>query len=227
MKTETVAAFIASAVALISAALTVWSSVRNAEKTAKNARLIEELRIESLRVTENAQKRERAYSFLEPLGRSAYDLQSRIFNIVRNNFVQAYIEFGNAREKSYALENSVFLICQFLCWAEIVRRDMQFVNLGQHAETRKLSNVQDAIRSAWGSDKFSPAFRIFAGEQRALGEALIETHDKARECMGFGKFLKEFPAGKDSIMDALREDLTYLVKDLASSLSGILCVRHI
>jgi hypothetical protein len=50
-------------------------------------------------------------------------------------------------------------------------------------------------------------FRIFAGEQRALGEALLQTVSRGPECMGYGAFLKAFDRGANPLVDAVRADV--------------------
>lgn len=52
--------------------------------------------------------------FRDPLLHAAYDLQSRIFNILKRGFLKRYYTDGSPREKEYAVENTVFLLAQFL-----------------------------------------------------------------------------------------------------------------
>jgi hypothetical protein len=67
---------------LVSAAGTIWSSVRNAGNSAANARAIELLKIDNERLKAADQRRTEISAFSEPLARSAYDLQSRLYNIL-------------------------------------------------------------------------------------------------------------------------------------------------
>lgn len=107
----------------------------------------------------------------------------------------------------------MFLIAQFQCWSELVRRGIQFIDLGKNEKTRDLLRLQDTIYSLWGTDAYSPVLRIFAGEQRAIGDALIQTDDKGlerSECIGYGTFLKTFTPGANLLIDALRADVVSL-----------------
>ena len=56
---------------------------------------------------------------------AAYDLQSRIFNILERGFLDRYYFRGSEREKEYAMENTVFLVAQFLGWTEAIREEIQ------------------------------------------------------------------------------------------------------
>jgi hypothetical protein len=124
----------------------------------------------------------------EPLSRAAYDLQSRLFNILRGG-VLGFVRAGNERERSYVLDNTVFLVAQYLCWTELTRREVQYIDLGKDEETRCLQRLQDNIYGLWGTSRYPPIFCIFAGEQRAIGEALIQAGPRGLECMGYGAFL--------------------------------------
>jgi hypothetical protein len=210
VNTELTVALIAGAVALASAAGTVWSSIRNAERSNANAKAIEQLKIA-------AERQKEISAFSEPLARSAYDLQSRFYNILRQNLVGVYLVNGNDREKSYVVNSTVFLVGEYLCWTELVRREIQFIDLGESNKTRELLRLQDTIYSLWGTDKQPPLFRIFAGEQRAIGEALIQTGARGPESMGYGAFLKTFTTGANPLIDALRADVMSLQNHLSQA----------
>jgi hypothetical protein len=217
MRVELVVALIAGVVALASAGGTVWSSMRNAERSNANANAIEQLRFENERLKVAAQRQKEISSFREPLARSAYDLQSRLYNILRQGLIDVYLVHGNDRESSYVINNTAFLVGQYLCWTELVRREIQFIDLGESTKTRELLRLQDAIYSLWGTDQQPPLLRIFAGEQRAIGEALIQTSARGPECMGYGAFLKTLDEGVNPLVDALRADVLLLDKGLAQA----------
>ncbi len=81
--------------------------------------------------------------FRDPLLHAAYDLQSRIFNILQKAFLKTYYANGSDRDKEYAIENTVFLVAQFLGWTELIRQEIQFLDLGSDDDTRKLRSLQD------------------------------------------------------------------------------------
>jgi hypothetical protein len=222
MRIELTVALIAGAVALASAGGTIWSSIRNAEHT----RAIEQLKIDNEKSKEAASRQREISDLSEPLARSAYDLQSRLYNILKQGLVEVYFVRGNDREKSYVINNTAFLVGQYLCWTELVRREIQFIDLGESGKTRELLHLQDTIYGFWGTDRESPVFRIFAGEQRAIGEALIQMGARRPECMGYGKFLGSFHNGVNPLIDALRADVMSLDKGLNQATERLTNLQH-
>jgi hypothetical protein len=144
-------------------------------------------------------------------------LQSRLFNILRQGLIQVYLVNGNEREKSYVINNTCFLTAQYLCWTELISRDIQFIDLEENTKTRDLLRLQDTICSLWGTDQQPSVCRIFAGEQRAMGEALIQTTNAKSECMGYGAFLKTFAPGTNDLIDAVRDDIGSLSTHLGQA----------
>jgi hypothetical protein len=226
MKVELLVALIAGAVALASAVGTIWSSMRNAERSNANAKDIEQLKIDNERRKAEAERQREISRFSEPLARSAYDLQSRLYNILRQGLINVYLTQGNDREKSYVIDNTVFLIGQYLCWTELVRSEIQFIPLGASSETRELVRLQDTIYALWGTDLHPPLLRIFAGEQRAVGEALIQTTARGQECMGYGVFLKTFDKGVNPLIDLLRADVMALDSGLGQATERLERLQH-
>ena len=226
METALVVALVAGAVALVSAVGNIWSSVRNTERNNQNARRIEALRVEhETRKNADAKRRE-VSKYSEPLARAAYDLQSRIFNILEQHFAEAYFINGIDREKTYVIENTTFVISQFLCWTEQIRRDIQFIDLDESAKSLELFRLQDSSYNLWGTDLYPPLFRLFAGEQRAIGEALIQTGPAGSECIGYGKFLQSFPAGSNALIDQVRGDVRSLATGLPQARDRLTLLQH-
>jgi hypothetical protein len=164
--------------------------------------------------------------FRDPLLHAAYDLQSRIFNILRRSFLTVYYTNGSDREKEYAVENTVFLVAQFLGWTELIRQEIQFLDRGSDDETRKLRNLQDGMYTQLQTDQFGRGFRLFAGEQRAVGELMIERTDGLPRCIGFARFLKDRNTNIDHWLDPLREDVKKMAEDLTSFEKRLVSIQH-
>ena len=137
-----------------------------------------------------------------------------------------YLNRGTSREKSYVINNTTFLVGQYLSWTELVRREIQFIDLGESKKTRALLRLQDTIYSLWGTAAQPPLFRIFAGEPRAIGEALIQTAGRGLECKGYGAFLKALSEGMDSLIDALRKDAMSLGNGLGQATERLTNLQH-
>jgi hypothetical protein len=152
--------------------------------------------------------------FREPLIQASYDLQSRIYNIASQGLLEVYLLRGTDRERSYVLSNTLFLIGQCFAWNELIRREIQFLDLGDQEQTRQLSKLQDTISHLWLTDRWGATLRVFAGDQRAIGERMIEGSERGPECIGYARFLdvlehepKRFPW-----LDPLRQDLLGLAE---------------
>lgn len=139
-----------------------------------------------------------ATRFREPLLQAAYNLQSRIYNIVKQDFLGRFYADPKAseQERTYAVNNTCFLFGQYFCWVEIIRRESQYIDPRSRENNRvivdKLEHVRD--RMAESVQHTDRAMRLFRGEQRALGELMLvpvtaPTGDVPRwECMGYAAF---------------------------------------
>src|SRR3954470_11845467 len=122
MSPEVIAAFVAAAAAVLASLLAIWGQVRVQRLTATHER--------NKRQEDKDDEVERVMSrFREPLIRAAYDLQSRLYNIVTQGFLTVYWVNGTEEERDYVVNNTLFLIAQFFGWNEIIRREVQFLDL--------------------------------------------------------------------------------------------------
>ncbi|MEK8143402.1 hypothetical protein NKH18_18695 [Streptomyces sp. M10(2022)] len=114
----------------------------------------------------------------------AFDLQSRIYNILfghmadrdasANGFMQGFLIEGTDRQAKYARFSTAYVFAEYLGWAEIFRRDIQFLDLGKNDRNRKvllcLANVSRTLSSARIP---GISYRLFRADQRAIGELMI------------------------------------------------------
>lgn len=140
---------------------------------------------------------------------AAFDLQSRIYNILRGyevdrspgkkGFLQAFLVEGSERQANYVKRSTAFLFAEYLGWVEIFRRDLQFLDLGDSNTNRQimtlLTKISGTLSAANTSDP--ECFRIFRTDQRALGELMIEADSKPgqRLCLGYASFCSMIAAG--------------------------------
>jgi hypothetical protein len=131
--------------------------------------------------------------YREPLVASAYELQSRLFNILRQDFLDKYYVRGDENQREYAVKNTLYLVGQYLGWTEILRRRIQFLDFGEVEETREVSRLQNAIREVLASDKepMGRPFMIWRGQQRAIGEQMIVREEDDLLCLGYGSFVAQ------------------------------------
>jgi len=219
MSTELLVALISAAVAVVSAALAFWGQARTArlESELERLRLSEQRRFEAERTVAR---------YREPLARAAYDLQSRLFNILQQNLLGVYYQRGDEHERSYVVDNTAFLMAQYFAWTEIVRRDIQYIDLGLDEQTRQLARRQDEVYSLFQTDGFDRLFRVFAGEQRAIGERMIREGTRGLECLGYAAYLDQLATSKDRLLEALRADVRTASVRLVPARPRLVAIQH-
>lgn len=128
--------------------------------------------------------------YRDPLLRSAYDLQSRIYNVYRPGGFRGY------RDPEYFRLNTLFLFGEFLGWLEIIRREIQFLDLGAVRATKDLTRMLQGIQDQLATtSELHDEFYLYRGQQRAIGELmLLRTDEQASagpryECIGYATFV--------------------------------------
>ena len=130
--------------------------------------------------------------YRDPLLGAAFDLQSRLYNIVRLDFLEDYFGNPDPAARAYARDSTLWLIGQYLGWTEILRREVQFLDLGEVSANRRLQERLHKITRAFADDDEAPetVLRLFRGEQRAIGELMIRPPDASGHvtCLGYADF---------------------------------------
>jgi hypothetical protein len=145
----------------------------------------------------------------EPLVAAAYEFQSRLFNILRQQFLKKYYVAGDKKQREYAVKNTLYLVGQYLGWTEILRRQIQFLDFSEVEETREVARLQDAIRDLLASDdeRMGKPFMIWRGEQRGIGEQMVEEGDGELLCMGYASFVAQTDTTFWTWFEALEHDI--------------------
>jgi hypothetical protein len=210
---------IPSIVAIAAATIAVWGQLRV-------KRVEAQLAIQKAEADRRAETEHTARQFREPLGRAAYELQSRIFNIVRGGFLQVYMENGDDRTRLYAIHHTAFVIAQYFGWTELIRREIQFIDLGKDEETRRLAQLQHRIYAAFQTDRFPPLLRVFGGEQHAIGERMIREGPRGPQCIGYAGFLDYLKSDPDPLIRALENDVQALGTQLKQAIPRLIEFQH-
>lgn len=172
---------IAGVVALASAAITLYGNIWQTEHQQRTRRR------EALDALLS--------KYREPLVSAAYDLQSRLYNIVRGHLLDIYHREGSESERFYTETSTLWILGQFLGWTEILRREVQFLDMGSAERNQTLRRRLEEVASALASDDPSipPSFRLFRADQRAIGEIMLvnrasEAEARRTDCMGYAAF---------------------------------------
>jgi plasmid maintenance system antidote protein VapI len=161
-----------------------------AETQQQLARLQSELQIEQHKREALFERDLRAEDVLatyrEPLAAAAFDLQSRIYNILRMDFFDKWAN-GKARTDA-AVDSTLFRLAQYFGWSEILRRKIQFLSFPEDEETRKVARLQADICRCFLTDSYGVNLMLWSDEQRALGEQMIVEENGDVLCMGYARF---------------------------------------
>ena len=152
----------------------------------RQSRMDERLVLLNRRLDAEAKAEEVLTRYRQPLAAAAFDLQSRLYNLLRLDFLE---KFGGEHPRGEeALRTTLFRIAQYFGWSEILRRDVQFLNFPEAGDSRHVAQLQSAIARQFLTDGHGPALMIWTDEQRAIGERMIvEEHGKVI-CMGYATF---------------------------------------
>lgn len=211
MSTAITLALISGAVSLVAAAI----SVANSRGV---ARLSSELEEQQRIKTRGEQAAELRARYRDPLLGAAFDLQSRLYNIVAKNFLSYYMYDGESSRR-YAIDNTLHLLAEYLAWMEIVRREIQFLDLGEELANRRWLHALEDLRDIFARDDIDAVLRIFRGEQRAIGETMTvhiadASNGRSRESLGYAQFVSRRQEGEfNRWFERLEEDLTRLADD--------------
>jgi hypothetical protein len=208
--------------AAVSAAVAVRQSRSNADLARLNSELQAEVQARTALFERDLRAEEVLARYREPLAAAAFDLQSRLYNILCLNF---FAKFGGDHERcAIAEDTTLFRLAQYLGWTEILRRDIQFLNFPEADDTRRVSHLQSQIRQRLLTDTYGPVMMIWGDEQRAIGEQMIvEEHDKVM-CMGYARFHDDYGTRFAPWCERLRPELqSQAARDRLREVQGLLC----
>ena len=132
----------------------------------------------------------------DPMLRAVFDLQSRIYNIVAKEFLRRYWKAGDKEERTYALASTLWILGQYLGWVEILRREVQYLDIGSRVTNREVQRRLNDVSAALASDSDGEDayFTVFRSDQRAIGEFMVTERGtqsgKRPDCLGYSEFIE-------------------------------------
>lgn len=196
--------------------------------------LIRRAALRDRELTEN----EQALRYREPLLHAAFNLQTRLYNIGCLTFLQRFLKHGTPAEADYTRHNTAYLIGQYLCWSEILRREAQFVDPVNRRRDRAVMDAMESIREIWTDSHLyrDTTLRLFRGEQRAIGEVLLTETDNPLsrvcprwDCLGYAAFTRAMRDNDDVISPwfrSLEADVESLAHDLEQHQQRLVALQH-
>lgn len=173
-----------------------------------------------------------------PLLHAAFNLQTRLYNIGCQNFLEAFLTGGSPTEAQYARLNTAYLIGQYLCWAEILRREAQLLAPLNRGRDRVIMEAMENIRyeMADSLSNSDAVMRVFRGDQRAIGEVLLTTSDSLSgqigprwDCIGYAAFVQAMGDDQTAISRWIRplvDDIEKLAADYRAHQTRVVALQH-
>ncbi len=118
------------------------------------------------------------------------------------------------------------LVAQFLGWTEAIREEIQFLDHRENDLTKRFRELQDSIYTTLQTDKLGPGFRLFAGEQRAVGELMIDRTSSVCRCRGYADFVNRRDPNLDYWLDPVRDDIKQMAHDLFPFEERLIRIQH-
>ncbi|MFE4700165.1 hypothetical protein ACFRIC_24170 [Streptomyces sp. NPDC056738] len=170
-------------------------------------------------------------SYGASLAWAAYDLQSRLYNILHGHqtdsspgpylgFLSSFHLQGTPEQREYVRRSTVFVLAEYLGWVEILRRDIQFLDLGRSRANQSAVTVISSIGTVLNrTSSADDVLRLWRAEQRAIGELMVhpEGEPGRRRCLGYAEFCEKLD-GDDVFrrwFAPLLEDVDRLAGDTA------------
>lgn len=149
-----------------------------------------------------------------PLFRAAFDLQSRLYNIVKGGGRHL---FQSAEHTTYMVDSTLFLLCQYFAWIEIVRHQGDRFVLDKPEQIERFQRTLAELENEFNAlDQRNP-LRVFRLQQRELGEMIIVDTPQGETCLSYSRFSELLGDAKRSA--GTLQDLHARIKQL-NDLSG-------
>jgi hypothetical protein len=180
-------------VALVSGLVALASVVVSAFTTFRTTRMQNELVARREEVSQKSALQSVMERYRNPLLRSAIDLDGRLYSIVHLDFMKRHLASSDSSEKEYATTSTLFRLAEYFGWVEILRRGVQFLDLGDEERSQELARLLQEVSLCFANSHRFPggAFRIFRDEQRAIGELVLESvpgDPRGFQCIGYAEF---------------------------------------
>ncbi len=114
----------------------------------------------------------------EPMAQAAAELQSRIYNIVENDWVTLTKRYEGHGD--YPTKSTAFLFAHYFGWIE-ARRQSVLDSSGKGGRDDTVQNLIDGVTKIMRRGDDSEGFSFFSAEQRAIGELMFYLGGRARQ----------------------------------------------
>lgn len=196
VSTELIVALISGVLSILAGVVSTSAARRarrfEAELEKQRARFEFEL-AQQAKLEDEAHQAERIlHQYRDPLLDAAHTLQGRIYNIVEKSYLARYLHCGDPAEERYARDYTVYAVAEYLCWVEIVRRELRFRDLGDVDRNRQFLTRLSEAQKTLQTDSTKSPMQVFRGRQRAIAEVMMTPTNAPEgpryECLGYATF---------------------------------------
>jgi hypothetical protein len=205
------------AVAVVSAAFSLCAGIYSARANRKAREFEHELERRRKAEDEVAAALRILRQYRDPLLDAAHTLQSRIYNIVQQSYLNIWLRCGDPEEERYARDYTVYALAEYLTWVEIVRRELRFLDVGDEDHNRQLMALLAKAQRTIQSSALTGPFMVFRGHQRAIAEVMMvptgAPDGPRHECMGYATFCRRLDEDENFRVwfDRLRREVDELL----------------
>ena len=233
MDAQVVAALIAAAVAIASAVLGILNSRKLAPlqsdlEARKEMKVAEHQAEVDARKAEQQRIREEVLRWANPVLGAVDGLESRLGNILHDDLDLALRKHRDARpvdpdwavSYDYVLPTTLFLFANYFAWIRLMQEKLSFELFeSKQVEERFFGAMWRVSKTLgdWRRGEIGGAGRdtqVFALQQRAIGEALIQRDTEDPRPMTIPEFLSAYNNKKEPTFNATLEPLRELVDGL-------------
>ncbi|MEV6707395.1 hypothetical protein [Micromonospora wenchangensis] len=181
-------------IAVLSAAVALASSMVTARTVYRTPALVHKLQQEANELAKGELADELFRRYQDPLRWAAESLQSRLYNILRCGLLPRYLHCGDREDERYVVDSTVYVLAEYLGWVELLRREHRFLDSAVNTPTRDLLGIVQRIHETLASDTLRGPFRLFRGQQRAIGELMLtwtaSPAGRIRDVRGYAEFCR-------------------------------------
>ncbi|MGW6015599.1 hypothetical protein [Streptomyces sp. NPDC055210] len=152
---------------------------------------------------------------------AAFDFQSRLFNILFGRYLSVFLTGGTEKDAELARRSTVFVVAEYLGWVEILRRDVQFLDLGNSGSNSRVVTQLSQIGETFNrATSLHDELRLFRIQQRAIGSVMIhpDSEPGRRRCLDYAEFCRRLD--EDDRFNGWFSDLLADVDALATNMTS-------
>lgn len=112
-------------------------------------------------------------------------------------------------------------------WTEIIKEEIQFIDFRNAEQTKMLPELRDKLYGLWQVDRSHDGFSVWAGDQRAIGELMIEERNNRLSCIGYASLLKKIPSNEELLLKRLQDDVSGLAANALDCYPRLTEIQHV